>query len=135
MAPTADRIVLPDEYEKPKRWWQNPQWVKAVAFLIFAVGNTTWALTTVATQNDVQDAEAAFDDLAALTDGNRATLDRLADNQAGIDVLVSFVREVQAQQEAAEGGSGDAVQTLITILCASSDPVRIEACQALQSEP
>lgn len=131
----TDRVSLaPEEYERPKHWWQNPRWIGALAGLIFAIGNTSWALTTVATQGEVKDAATAFDDLANIAESNADAIQRLDENQAGIDELVAFVRDVQAQQEANGDSTSQLVNTLITLLCASEDPERDAACAAVLGE-
>lgn len=57
---------------------------------------------------------------------------RIDHNQEGIDELVNFVHEVEAQQQ--NQNQSGAVQMLVDVLCASSDPVRVQACAALTQE-
>lgn len=49
------------------------------------------------------------------------------------DELVAFVHEIQSQQGAAPAETQQAVQTIINVLCSSSDPVRLEACSKLSA--
>src|SRR5690606_22689317 len=51
-------------------------------------------------------------------------------NQAGIDELVSFVRDVKEAQETGGARSVD-LQIFIDLLCASDDPVRQQACEQI----
>lgn len=61
---------------------------------------------------------------------NGEVLTRLDRNQAGIDELVGFVHELQADQSGSSGQS-ETVTLIMDLLCASSDPDRVEACAAL----
>lgn len=51
--------------------------------------------------------------------------------EAAAAELVAFVHEVQAQSSATSGGQSQAVQMILSVLCASSDPVRQKACADL----
>lgn len=53
--------------------------------------------------------------------------------EAAASELVDFVHEIQAQQTASTGNQGQSqvVQMLVDLLCASSDPVRQQACADL----
>lgn len=55
--------------------------------------------------------------------------------EAVANELVEFVHEIQAQQPSSGSGqTQQAVKVILDVLCASSDPVRVEACAAL-TEP
>lgn len=45
--------------------------------------------------------------------------------------LVAFVHEIQAQQQQPADRTNQAIKVIVDVLCASSDPVRIQACAAL----
>lgn len=51
--------------------------------------------------------------------------------EAAADELVAFVHEIEAQQQQPTDRTNQAVQTIITVLCASSDPARQKACTEL----
>lgn len=52
--------------------------------------------------------------------------------EAAAKELVEFVHEIQAQQPSSGSGqTQQAVKVILDTLCASSDPVRVEACAAL----
>lgn len=107
-------------------WWQDWKWVAAIACVLAALAIGAWSLASVRTN-------VAVDRLAALAQQNRVTLERIDRNQAGIDELVAFVHDVQRQQ--AQQGSADVVNRVLTILCSSSDPTRMAACQQLGIPP
>jgi hypothetical protein len=80
----------------------------------------------------VVSADNRDDDISRLTDiavDVKKATERLDSNQAGIDVLVSYVEELKAN------AGGDNGQKFVDLLCASSDPVRIKACQELGALP
>jgi hypothetical protein len=58
------------------------------------------------------------------------TLERLDQNQKGIDSLVDYVAEVKKAQEQSGGqdSSRELLTNFITILCSSSDPGAHAAC-------
>lgn len=107
-------------------WWKNPKWISAIAALFLSVGFCAFTIITVNTNQTVADQAPVIERLESLAEANRETLVQVSNNQAGIDSLVAFVEEVR-NRDNNEG----AVQVILEILCASSDPVRIEACQRL----
>lgn len=110
------------------RWWQRARWLAALAALIAAMSFAAFTTNTVATRNKVeQTGSVAVDNQATLERIDRA-LSGIEANQQGIDELVSFVRDLQSQPQ----GNSDAVQQVIDLLCASEDPVRLEACRNLK---
>lgn len=117
-------------------WWQDWKWIASIAFLIAAIAVGSWALSSVQTQRTVDDQTPILNQLKNIAEqnnqlgqDNKATLTQLTKNQAGIDELVTFVHEVEAQQQAQ--GQSKVVNDIITILCSSSDPVRQQACTQL----
>jgi hypothetical protein len=121
--PAARRMVLVPE-DEVRHWWQSWRWIASIAFLVFAVGNITWAANSVVT-NQKLDARAQVGDKIA------SIVERIDDNQAGIDELVAFVHDVEKQQAGGNSQTQQIVGNLITLLCASEDPVRTAACQQL----
>lgn len=93
---------------KPLIWWKKPAWLASLAAFIAAIAFSIFVFTAVS---------------------NKETLDAIEKNQAGIDELVGFVRDVERQQ--GQQGESDTVRNLYTLLCASEDPVRIKACEQL----
>lgn len=68
-------------------------------------------------------------------DGAVARIERSSTKtEASASELVDFVHEIQAQQTASTGNQGQSqvVQMLVDLICASSDPVRQQACAALK---
>jgi hypothetical protein len=118
-------VVRPDEFEPPKRWWQNPKWIASIAALIFVIGNGTWAAVSVKTQTTLEARAKVGDQILELAK-------KIDNNQTGIDTLVSFVNKVIADQAAQ--GADQTLPTLFEVLCGSSDPVQISTCRRLQDE-
>lgn len=123
--------ITSDTPRREMHWWQDWKWVASIATLLFVIAFSTFVFTTVKTGNTVDKNSPVISQLNDLAKSNAATLDRLDKNQAGIDELVAFVHEVEAQQSAQGAGQSQIVKDLIEILCSSSDPVRVEACVRL----
>lgn len=68
----------------------------------------------------------------------RGSIDRVERSSARTEVaaneLVDFVHEIEKQQQPT-GQTQQAVELIVNVLCASSDPVRIQACAALTQPP
>lgn len=107
-------------------WWQDWKWVASIAFVVAAIAIGAWSLASIRTNVTV-------DKLAGIAADNQNTLTRLDRNQAGIDELVAFVHEFQAQQASQASGQGQSkvATDIIALLCSSSDPVRQAACHQL----
>lgn len=112
-------------------WLKRPAYIAALAALIAAIALGTVAATTVITGGKVDDQGPILERIDKLAVENRSTLDAVERNQAGVDELVEFVRDIQARPDA---GASDR-QLFIDLLCASEDPVRIAACQELGAIP
>lgn len=110
------------------QWWQDWRWVGAVALLFIAVGFVVFVTISVLTRAEVEEQGPVIDRLSELAENNAAAIEQIERNQAGIDELVAFVRDVQAQPDTDDG----TVQTFIDLLCASSDPARQAACTELE---
>lgn len=106
------------------RPWESAKWIAAVAGLILAISFAVFVWTSVRTDRSIAT-------LKGVADANKTVLERIDRNQAGIDELVNFVHEVQAQEAQQGNGQSQVVGQLEQILCSSSDPIRIEACQRL----
>lgn len=132
MAHDDEGSLTPPDVHLPRpvrvRRWDNPRWIGAIAALILAVSFSVFVYTNVRTNRSV-------DTLKSVADANKTVLDRIDHNQAGIDELVNFVHEVQAQQSQQGNGQSQVVVQLEQILCTSSDPIRVEACQRLGITP
>lgn len=104
-------------------WWQNWKWIASIAFLIFSIGVFVIGVSSIQATNKL--------------DTQTNILERLDNNQKGIDELVGFVHDVQEQQSTSSGQSGQSkvVSDIIHLLCSSSDPERISACKQLGYEP
>lgn len=113
----------------PRRWWHDWRWIAAVAALLLGLAASTVAVKTTITDSRVGDQAEVIDRLGTLAESNAAAIRQIEHNQAGIDELVAFVRDIQ-QQDTADDHT---VQTFIDLLCASSDPVRLAACAELVS--
>lgn len=90
------------------KWWQRPTWLASLAAFIASI---------------------SFSALMVVTIRDSETLDAIEKNQEGIDELVTFVRDLQSQPPS--NGSSQVVQQVISLLCASEDPVRQQACNEL----
>lgn len=118
----------PVHQDEPLHWWQNPKWIASVAFLIFSFAFLTVAVTSYQL-NRKQDSRAKT------LDNIDNVVTRLDRNQVGIDELVAFVHEVEASQAKTQGGTSKAAGDIITLLCTSSDEVRLAACAQLGYQP
>jgi uncharacterized iron-regulated membrane protein len=121
--------------EGPVPFWQDWRWIAAIAIFIFALAITTLAVTTVQTNNTIDQNSPLFAELKTLTEQNHDALSQLQNNQAGINELVTFVHQVEAQQAQNGNGNSAAVNQLEQVLCATTDPARIAACQQLGIQP
>lgn len=119
--------------EAGERWWQDWRWIASTAAVLMAVGFCAFVAITVTTHEQVADQVPVIERLDRLAVANAAAIQQIEGNQTGIDSLVAFVEEVRADQAAQ--GDDDTVATIFEILCSSSDPVRIEACQRLRGTP
>lgn len=113
------------------RWWQRPAYIAAIAGLAAAVAVGTLAANSIITGNEVNAQGEVLDRIDQLAIDNRSTLEAIEKNQAGVDELVEFVRDIQSRPEADD----DTVRTFVRLLCASSDPVRQQACAELGATP
>lgn len=128
--------------QHPLKFYQNWKWVAALAALILGVGLAAFSIpgsiSATETQTDVETLTSIGEVLADNSETNRRTLERIdraitavENNQTGIDELVEFVHEIQAREQAQ--GNRDSSQMFVELLCASSDPVRQQACARLQA--
>lgn len=120
-----------DDLPRPLRWFQRPAYIAALAALIASLALATLAASNVATGNDLDDQGTVLQRLDDIAVDNHSTLEAIERNQAGVDELVAFVRDLQARP-APEAVN---VQTFIDLLCASDDPVRLAACEQLGANP
>lgn len=112
-----------------QQWWQDWRWVAATAALVGMLGFASFVATTVIANAQVEEQGPVIDRLTELAENNASAIAQIENNQAGIDELVAFIRDLQAQEDPADPGT---VQTFIDLLCASSDPVRQAACADLE---
>lgn len=117
-------------------WYKRPKWLASLAALIAALSFAGFVTTTVMTSNRVDTSTEKVDAAALLAEANAKSLEKIEEaiegiqhNQEGIDELVEFVRDLQAQPPS--NGTQQAVQQVITLLCASEDPVRRQACEEI----
>jgi hypothetical protein len=99
--------------------------------LIAALSFAAFVTTTIVTSKEVGSAgSVAVDNQESLEAIERA-IEGIQGNQEGIDVLVNFVRDMQAQPEEEPAN----LQVFIDLLCSSEDPVRLAACAKLGEDP
>jgi hypothetical protein len=110
------------------QWWQDWRWAAAVAAVLIGVSFAVFVASTVANTAEVADQGEVIAQLSVLAESNAIAIQQIEANQEGIDELVAFVRDVQAQPDT----EPDTVRVFIELLCASSDPVRVAACNELQ---
>jgi hypothetical protein len=119
---------------KPHRdslsWWKRPAYVTASAGLVLSLAFSAFVANTILTRDDVSDLTTVVGQLQDLAAANAKAIKGIEDNQAGINELVDFVRDMQNQPD-----SGVDVQLFIDLLCASEDPVRRNACIELGYTP
>lgn len=108
-------MIEPDP--EPLKWWQQARWLASLAGLIAAVSFAAFVITTVVTSDRT---EETSDSVAAIQHA-----------QEDIDVLVGFVEDLQNNDGNTEqqGQTAQAVQKILSAICATSDPVRIEWCK------
>lgn len=139
MAHDNEGSLTPPDVHLPRparvRGRDNPRWIAALAALVFAISFSVFVYTNVRTNRTVDNSATVIGQLKTVADSNKDVLDRIDHNQAGIDELVNFVHEVEAQQPQQGNGQSQVVNQLEQILCSSSDPIRIEACQRLGITP
>lgn len=127
-APTEDRQSRIDRVlEEVRRW--------ATVVLVVLVAALGWRVE-VAVQTAHQNRQSseksitASDRAADAADQAKGAADKAAsaaaDVDSGVAELVAFVHELQNQPDT----SAALVDKILTILCASSDPVRIQVCAA-----
>lgn len=104
-------------------WYKRPKWLAALAALVAAWSFAGFVTTTVVTSRQ---AEVNSENIGSL----EQVVEELRRNQEGIDELVAFVRDLQSQPPD-NNSTARAVQQVLDMLCASSDPVRMEACSQL----
>lgn len=109
------------------KWWQRPAYIAALAALCASVALGTIGVNAIITN-------AALDRLDQVALDNRTTLEAIEDNQAGVDELVAFVRDLQ-DNPSADTETQRIVTQILDLLCASEDPVRIAACVELGFTP
>ena len=115
-------IVLPNGETEKLKWYKRPKYVAAIAALLFAGAQLTVALTLLQISHTQQQNKQTLDQTAVI-------VNKIDTNQIGIDELVRFVRDVQAQLSVStQGGVNQAVKDIETLLCLSDDPVRQQAC-------
>lgn len=107
----------------PLKWWQDWRWIGSVAALFIAAGFVAFVINVVRQGTIIEN-------LSTLSESNHEALVSIQRTQSGVDELVAFVRDTQARQ----GTSGNQAQAFFEVLCASSDPVRIEACARLVND-
>lgn len=101
----------------------------AAAALVGSMSFAAFAVTTVvdnAETEDLQDNDARQD--SDIVD-NQQAIEDISATLAGVTELVEFVRDLQEQPQGS--GTQEAVAQIMGLLCASSDPVRQEACREL----
>lgn len=104
------------------RAWHDWRWVAAVAGFIASLGIVAFAVSAVENGTLLEEVKHQNTQLQVQTD-------RLDRNQAGIDELVSFVREIRNRNNREAQSSA---QMFVELLCSSEDPIRRAACQKLQ---
>lgn len=109
-----------------QQWYKRPKWLAALASFIAACSFAAFVTTTIFTSAEAEKTGSNVEDL-------EGAIRAIEENQKGIDELVTFVRDLQQQRPPSSAGNterlfGEAME----LLCASSDPVRLEACQRLR---
>lgn len=97
-------------------WYKRPAYIASCAALIFALAASTVAANTVINGSRLDD--------------QGEVLEAIEKNQAGVDELVAFVRDLQEQPD--DDTNAQVVQQIFRLLCASEDPVRLAACAELE---
>lgn len=118
-----------DPTQRQMRWFQRPGYVAALAGLLAAIALAVMAASNLDTGNEIDDQGAILTRIDRLAIENRSTLEAVERNQAGVDELVEFVRDIQAEPET------NTTQMFVDLLCASEDPVRLAACRELGAIP
>lgn len=134
----TDKLLLPER----TKWYKNPAWIIALCAVLVVALIAILVINSFQTKGDAASAKDSATEANAKADEalknqaifltnqqNQLTiLDRLNANQSGIDELVKFVHDVQAQQG---NGNTEVVDKIYELLCASNDPIRLEACKRL----
>jgi hypothetical protein len=117
--------VLPNGETERLAWYKRPRYVWAVAVLLFALAQLTIGLTLLHISDTQKKNQSTIDQTSVV-------VNKIDNNQVGIDELVKFVHEVEAQQAAStQAGTSQAVVDIETLLCSSADAVRQQACTDL----
>lgn len=117
----------PNGYEdliKVHGWYKRPKWLAALAALIASCSFAAFVSTTVFTSVQADHNQEDIGDL-------QVAIAAIEHNQEGIDELVAFVRDLQDRPPSSGSNTERLFQEAMTLLCASSDPARIEACKQL----
>jgi hypothetical protein len=95
---------------RPIKWWQRPSWLAALASLVAALSFAAFVIDAHYTRSDVDAIERQQDDITE---------------------LVTFVRDLQQEQDDDPDrvGQGD-LQIFVDLLCSSTDPARLAFCEA-----
>lgn len=117
-----------DMRERGVKWWQDWRWIAAMAAFLAMTSFTVFVGTTVRTNDSVQNAEPVLEQLARISESNALELRRLEQSQQGIDELVAYVRRLQQEDEQDDRVD---LQVFIDLLCADSDPVRVQKCEEI----
>lgn len=96
-----------------------------IVVLIVLVVVVGWFVSRLSTS--IGSVKKSSERLEVSVDRVEQSVDR---TEAAAQEIVAFVREIQAQPEQ-PNRTAEAVQTIIDVLCASSDPARQQACAEL----
>lgn len=122
-------VDLTKDDAAPTHWYARPQWLAALAALIAASSFAGFVTTTVFTSERTSENSEDIGSLEHVVAELQSAVQGIEKNQEGIDELVAFVRDLQSQPQG--NGTRDAVEQVLDVLCASSDPVRVQACSEL----
>jgi hypothetical protein len=87
------------------RWYRNPEWIKSIAMVAAAMAFVAIAILSFQTRGKATSADNKASTAIANQTISRDLLSKIANNQAGIDELVKFVHDIEAQQQAQGNGS------------------------------
>lgn len=121
------------QQKQGQKWFQDWRWVASIAALLFGIAGGAFAITSVETGSEINDQTEILEQIETISGQNAAELEQLERNQAGIEELLQFVRRAQT-----EGGDDvvtrEEIQAFFQLLCASTDPIRNQACDELAAQ-
>lgn len=108
---------------KGRRWFQDWRWIASIAGLVGALSFAAFAGQLVVNSGKADQRDESINNIEKILEG-------VAENQEGIEELVSFVRDAQAQAST-DRIRPDDLLIFVDLLCSSEDPVRLAACEQI----